>query len=179
MSLDDALRLAVMARDIPKEAIKNAVIDNSMITLDSVILGGQNASIIRPVPDKIRVLRDEIFTTSGALSPLAQGDLLSLMQADSARVRVLNGTSSPQLDTKTRDYLSQQGILVTEFGNTKAYGRTTIILYAPKLYALEFLVGTFGITSSTQILIKPEPSETVDIEIRLGNDWIGKLPIGY
>ena len=179
MSLDDAIRLAVMARDIPKESIKNAVIDNSMITLDSVILGGQNASIIRPVPDKIRILRDEIFTTSGALSPLAQGDLLSLMQADSARLRVLNGTSSPQLDTKTRDYLSQQGILVTEIGNTKAYSRTTIILYAPKLYALEFLVDTFGITSNSLILIKPEPSETVDIEIRLGKDWVGKLPIGY
>lgn len=179
MSLDDAIRLAVMAREIPKEAIKNKVIDNSMIMLDSVILGGQNASIIRPIPDKIRILRDEIFTASGALSPLAQGDLLSLMQADHARVRVLNGTSTPQLDTKTRDYLSQQGILVTEFGNTKAYSRTTIILYAPKLYALEFLVDTFGITSSSQILIKPEPSETVDIEVRLGKDWIGKLPIGY
>lgn len=179
MALDDALRLAVMVRDIPKEDIKNAVINNSMVTLDNVILAGQNASIIRPIPDKIRILRDDVFTSSGPLSPLAQGDPLSLMQADGAHIRVLNGTSTPQLDRKTGNYLAQQGILVTEFGNTKAYNRTTIILYSPKLYALQFLLDTFEITSSTQILIKPDPSETVDIEIRLGNDWVSKVPVGY
>ena len=95
MSLEDAMKLAVLARDIPKESIKNGVIDNSMVSFGNVILGGQNASVMKPLPDKIRVLRDEIFTTSGPLSPLAQGDPLALMQADGARVRVLNGTSTP------------------------------------------------------------------------------------
>src|SRR5215211_2404386 len=179
MSLDDAIKLAVTASGIPKDKIKSAVIDNSMIALDNVILAGQNASIIRPLPDKIRILRDEIFTASGPLSPQAQGDSISLMQSDNAHVRVLNGTSMPQLDVKTGTYLSQQGLLATEFGNTKASNRTTIVLYSPKLYTLQFLMDTFGITSSTQILIKPDPSETVDIEIRLGKDWINNLPIGY
>ncbi len=179
MSLDDAIKLAVTASDIPKDKIKNAVIDNSMIALDNVVLAGQNASIIRPLPDKIRVLRDEIFTSSGPLSPLAQGDSISLMQSDNAHVRVLNGTSTPELDTKTGNYLQQQGLLATEFGNAKTSNRTTVVLYSPKLYTLQFLIDTFGITSSTQILIKPDPSETVDIEIRLGKDWISTLPIGY
>jgi len=179
MSLNDAIRLAVTASDIPKDKIKNAVIDNSMIALDNVVLAGQNASIIRPLPDKIRILRDEIFTSAGPLSPLARGDSISLMQSDNAHVRVLNGTSTPELDTKTGDYLLQQGLLATEFGNAKASNQTTIVLYSPKLYTLQFLIDTFGITSSTQILIKPDPSETVDIEIRLGKDWINNLPIGY
>jgi hypothetical protein len=34
----------------------------------------------------------------------------------------------------------------------------------------------FGITRSPQILIKPDPTEMVDIEIRLGRDWIDKAP---
>jgi hypothetical protein len=131
---------------------------------------------MKPLPDKIRVLRDQIFTSGGPTSPLAQDDPASLMQADEARVRVLNGTSTDQLSTQTQTYLFRQGVRVTEIGKTKSASRTTIILYSPKLYTLRFLMDTFGITSSAQILIKPDPSETVDIEVRLGKDWIDKLP---
>ncbi len=179
LSLDDAIKLAVMMKDIPRNEIKNAVIDDAMMVLDNVILNGQNASVIRPFPDKVRILRDEIFTSSGALSPLAQGDPASLMQADGARIRILNGTLTAALDTRTGNYLSGQGFQVTEFGNTKPLSRTTIVLYSPKLYALRFLLDIFGITKSPQILIKSDPSQTVDIEVRLGSDWVSKLPAGY
>jgi len=179
LPLEDAIKLAVLVRDIPKEDIRNAVIDNSMIQLGNVVLGGQNASIIRPIPDKVRILRDQIFTVSGPLSPLAEGYPSVLMQADYARIRILNGTSTPELDTRTGNYLSQLGLLVTEYGDTKASNRTTIVLYSSKLYALRFLLDTFGIKSSTQILIKSDPSQTVDIEIRLGKDWVSQFPVGY
>jgi LCP family protein required for cell wall assembly len=178
MWLEDALKLAVLVRDIPRESIKNGVIDHTMIAFDNVILGGQNASIMKPLPDKIRVLRDEIFSLGGPVSPFAEGDPLSLMQADHAHVRVLNGTSTVQLDWWTGKFLSNQGVVVTQFGDIKAQSRTTIVLYSPKLYALRFLLDTFGITRSPQILIKPDPAETVDIEIRLGEDWVGKVPLG-
>jgi polyisoprenyl-teichoic acid--peptidoglycan teichoic acid transferase len=179
MSLEDAMKLAVLVKDIPRESIKNGVIDNSMVAFGNVILGGQNASVMKPLPDKIRVLRDEIFTTSGPLGPLAQGDPVALMQADGAKVRVLNGTSSPSLDARTGSYLSQQGLQVTELGNTKAQSRTTIILYTSKLYAFRYLINTLGITSPVQILIKSDPTQSADIEIRLGSDWVSKLPAGY
>jgi len=178
MSLADAIKLAVMARGISKDNIKNAVIDNSMVTFGNAILGGLNASVFKPIPDKIRILRDEIFTASGPTSPMAEGDPASLMQADEARIRVLNGTSIGPLDERTATYLSQQGLRVTELGNTKASSRTTIILYSPKLYTLQFLRDLFEVTN-TQIIIKPDPSQTVDIEIRLGKDWVSKLPDGY
>src|SRR6266540_5063730 len=168
LSLNDAIKLGVLMKDVPKENIKTAVIDNHMVIFDNAILGGQNASVMRPLPDKIRVLRDEIFTLSGALGPIAHGDPTALMQTDSARVRILNGTSTAELDTRTGAYLSQQGVLVTEFGKTKAYSRTTITLYSPKLYALRYLVNLFGVSANSLILIKPDPAETVDIEIRIG-----------
>jgi polyisoprenyl-teichoic acid--peptidoglycan teichoic acid transferase len=179
MSLEDAMKLAVLIRDIPRESIKHGVIDDSMVSFGNVILGGQNASVMKPLPDKIRVLRDEIFTTSGPLGPMAQGDPVTLMQADGAKVRVLNGTSSPSLDARTGSYLSQLGVQVTELGNTKAQGRTTITLYTSKLYAFRYLISTLGISSPVQILIKSDPTQTVDIEVRLGSDWTSKLPSGY
>ena len=176
LALDDALKLAVMVRGIPQENIKHGVIDTTMIGFGNVILGGQNASVMKPLPDKIRILRDEIFTASGPSSPLALGHPISLMLSDGARIRLLNGTSTPQLETRTRSFLRQKGMLVTEVGETKAQSRTVIILYSPKLYALKFLMGLFEIDRSAQLRIRPDPSQTVDIEIQLGMDWVDRLP---
>ena len=178
LSLQDAIKLAVLAREISREHIKNGVIDDSMLSFGNVILGGQRASIMKPLPDKIRVLRDEIFTSGGPISPMAEEDPASLMQKDGARVRVLNGTTTERLSTQTQSYLLGQGVRVTEIGKTKSASRTTIILYSPKLYTLQYLRELFGITSSAQVLIRPDSSETVDIEVRLGKDWVGKLPAG-
>jgi polyisoprenyl-teichoic acid--peptidoglycan teichoic acid transferase len=179
LTLDDAIRLAVLIRDVPKENIRNEVINNKMLSFGNVVLGGQNASILRPVPDQIRILRDQIFTVSGPLSPMAQGYPTDLMQADHARIRILNGTLVPDLDTRTGSYLLQLGMLVTEYGDTKASNTTTILLYSPKLYSLRYLMDTFGIQRSSQILIKSDPSQNVDIEIRLGKDWVNNIPVGY
>ena len=176
MPLSDAIKLAMLVKDIPPEKIQNRVIDHSMVTFGNAILGGLRASVLKPAPDKIRILRDEIFTPGGPLSPLAEGHPISLLKADGARVRLLNGTSTPQLETLTRTYLLQQGVFVAEVGQTKASSRTTIVLYSPKLYALLYLLDVFDITRSPQILIKPNSSETVDIEIQLGSDWVDRLP---
>jgi hypothetical protein len=178
MTLQDAIKLVVLMQDIPREKIRDEVIDNKMIGFGRVTLGGVNASVIRPLPDQIRLLRDQLFTPGGALRPLARGELMTLMQADRARIRILNGTSTPDLDTRTANFLTPQGLVTTEFGDIQAVNRTTIILYTPKLYTLRYLLGVFEITNSTPIRIKPDPSETVDIEIRLGPDWVKKLPEG-
>ncbi len=179
MPFELALQLGVLAKDIPIESIKHGVIDYSMVTLDNVVLGGADASIMKPMPDKIRVLRDEIFTSGGALSPLAaQNDPTAMMQADVARVRILNGSVTPGLDVNTGNYLLTQGVQVTEVGNAdRGYDRTTVILYAPKLYTLKYFQVLFRIDSSAQIIISPDPNSTVDVEVRLGNDWANSNPM--
>ncbi|NJN80256.1 MAG: LCP family protein, partial [Anaerolineales bacterium] len=89
MALEDAIQLAVLGKDISPDSIKTGVIDpqQGMAIFDNTTLGGENASVMKPVMDKIRVLRDEIFTTSGPTSPLAQGDPATLMREEEARVR--------------------------------------------------------------------------------------------
>jgi LCP family protein required for cell wall assembly len=176
MPFDTALQLGVLARDIPLEG---RVIDYTMVALDSTTLGGEAASVLKPLPDKIRVLRDEIFTSGGALSPLAaQNDLTALMKADGARVRVLNGSFTPALEVNTGNFFIAQGMAVTEAGPAdRAYDRTVVILYSGKLYTLKYLQSMFGIDSSTQILIKPDPTSSVDVEVRLGNDWANSNPM--
>ena len=179
MPFDLAIQLGVLAKDIPVESIKHGVIDYTMVTLDNVILGGQDASIMKPMPDQIRVLRDEVFTSSGALSPLAaQNDLTTLMQADQARVSIVNGSFSPGLDSSTGAFLQAQGVAVVGIGTAdRAYDRTTIVLHSGKLYALKYFQSLFGVTESAQIVIQPDPASQVDIEIILGNDWANNNPM--
>jgi LCP family protein required for cell wall assembly len=178
MPFDTALRLGVLARDIPVENIKRGVIDYNMVLLRDTQLGGERASVMKPLPDKIRELRDEVFTSGGALSPLAaQNDLTAMMQADAARVRVLNGSFTGGLEITTGNFLLAQGMQVTEAGAAEATNSTIVILYSPKLYTLKYLQSLFGITSSSQILIRPDPASSVDVEIRLGNDWANNNPM--
>ena len=172
MPFDVAIRLGVLAKDIPVESIKQGSIDYTMVALDSTTLGGEKADVMKPLPDKIRELRDQIFTAGGAVNPLAnQNDLPGLMRADAARVRILNGSFTAGLDTTTGNFLVNQGVPVTEIGSTEATNSTMLVVYAPKLYTLKYLQAVFGVTSSAQILFKPDPTSTVDVEVRLGNDW--------
>lgn len=179
LSLEDTMRLAVLARDIPLENIRQGVIDNNMAIFANTTLGGVPANVLRPVPDLIRVLRDELFSADGPASPLAQGDLVSLMQSEAARVRVTNNTYTGDLDIRTGNFLRAQSMQVTEIGiPTGASNQTMLIVYSPKLYTLKFLANLFGLTSY-RILMKFDPTASVDIEIRLGEDWVGKLPNEY
>ena len=180
MSIEDAIKLAVLAKDIPIASIKQRVIDNNMAAFANVTLNGVPSSVRRPIPDLIRVLSDEIFISGGPVSPLAQGDLTTLMQADEARVRVTNNTYTADLDGRTANLLMAHGMQVTERGvPTGASNQTMLIVYSPKLYALRYLINTFGIQGSNQIIMQHDPTATVDIEIRIGDDWISKLSSGY
>ena len=180
MSFEEALKLAALVKGVPMESIKQGVIDTTMAVPANATLNGVPASVLRPVPDLIRILRDEIFVPGGPLSPLAQGDLTTLMLADEARIRITNNTYAADLDGRTASFLTAQGMLVLERGvSTGAAGQTVLIVYSPKFYALRYLINTFGTQGNSQIIIQHDPAAMVDIEIRIGEDWISKLPTGY
>jgi hypothetical protein len=58
----------------------------------------------------------------------------------------------------------------------KQYSRTTIVLYGSKLYTLQYLIDKFEITDTNQILITPDVTSDVDIEIRVGADALNLVP---
>ncbi|NJC95707.1 MAG: LytR family transcriptional regulator [Anaerolineae bacterium] len=179
LSLEDAIQLAVLAKDIRVDDIKRGVIDSTMANPADTTINGVQANVLRPVPDLIRILRDEIFVPGGPLSPMAQGDPVALMQSDQAKVRIINNTYTAGLEQRTATLLTAQGMQVVEYGvPTGASNTTKIILYSSKLYALRYLTELLGV-GSQQITIQPDPASTVDMEIRLGEDWVGRVPSGY
>ena len=170
LSLDQGIRLAWLARQIPEENIKRGVIGPPEHVTFGTSPDGEE--VLRPVPAQIRILRDEVFTASGPVSPVAvDADPQELMQEEEARVTVLNGTLTPGLASRTADYLTSQGVTVVNPGNaTDLYGATNIIDYTGNPYTVGYLVDLMEI-SQNNIYQRYDPASEVDVVVLLGNDW--------
>jgi LCP family protein required for cell wall assembly len=177
LTFDDIMRLGMLAKDVPEENIKRGVIDYTMVQLVDLMVDGQKQSVFKPISDKIRVLRDEIFSTGGA-SPLATGDALELAKQEGATVAIYNSSQTPGLAQKTADYFTGQGFSVVTFGNSQLFpGATQVIDHRGKLYMLKYLKELFGINSGAQVVNKYDPAAAADIEIILSDDWAQKNPM--
>jgi LCP family protein required for cell wall assembly len=181
LTLDDISRLAMLAKDIPLDSIQRGVIDYTMMQDGTVDVKGQVLDILRPFPDKIRELVDKVFG-SGTMQPLAAGDLSQNMQAEAAKVVVINGTGVNGMAQTTADYLKTQGMNVIGKGNIGDYpdkyyspfpGRTILIVHSGKPYAIQYLMGLMKFDSSSQIIVDFNPNAPEDILVALGSDWGG------
>ena len=168
LNLQQVIELALLASQIPKENIKQAVIGYNEVQ-DATSPDG--LSILIPFPDKIRVLRDEIFTTGGPVSPAAvAGDPKELMVAENAKVSVQNASSTPGLAARTGDYLKTQGMNVVEETNAQLTPYTIIYDYSGKPYTIAYLAAMMNVPN-THIFSKSDPNATADVVVQLGSDW--------
>ncbi|MEI7845241.1 MAG: LCP family protein [Chloroflexota bacterium] len=178
LTFNEIMRLGMLARSIPVESIKKGVIDYKMILLDNVVVNGENQSIAKPIPDKIRELRDEIFSSAGAVSPLAKGDPLELVKQEGATIGVYNGSSVSGLAQRTADYLKSLGFNVVEVGNpTYLPGVSQVIVHRNGLYALKYFKDTFSLNAGAQIAFKLDPTAKVDVELIVADDWAMQNPM--
>jgi len=179
MTLEDALRLALLAREISLTEIKKGVIDYSMAVPITLNLpnGGGTADVLKPIPDQIRILRDEIFTSGGALSPMASGDPTQLMQAEGARVAVLNGSYAEGVASRTMDYFKSQGMNVVLSDNTSDKVAVSLLVdHSGKPYLLKYLMAVLNIDAS-QVRTRFDPNASTDVDIIIGNDWAYNNPM--
>lgn len=178
ISFEDGVRLAFLLSEVDRNNIRTGVINYDMVTLEQAVTSdGQNASVFKARPDQIRILRDEIFSATGPVSPTVSDRdpqaWLMASQPESARIRVINGTFAGDFGQRAAIYLQSLGLTVTEVGSTGATDKTVIKLYSSKLYTMRFLLYLFGLndaSGTTQIRFEPTPGSTVDVEIVLGTD---------
>ncbi len=169
MTLDQAIRLAWLAQQIPAENIKKGIIGTAEVNF---VKTPDGLDALKPLPDQIRLMRDEIFTNTGPVSPVAANmPSADLMKTEAARISVLNGSATSGLAAKTGDYLKGQGMNITNVGNAESlYNNTTIIDYTGKPYTVKFLVETMGINAN-YIYSRYDPTQQADIAVILGVDW--------
>lgn len=170
LTLDQAIKLAWLANQIPEENIKQGIIGPEQVNFAVSPDGTQQ--VLKPVTEKIRELRDSIFTETGPADPIAADrNAQELVQAENASVAVLNGSYTSGLAARTTDYLKSQGINVTVTDNaSKVTNLTEITYYNGKPYTLKFLVELMKI-SPLRIYYQNDPTSPVDISIILGADW--------
>jgi LCP family protein required for cell wall assembly len=169
LTLEQAIQLAWLVQQIPEEDIKTGGIGTDHVTFGK---SPEGDDVLKPRPEQIRILRDEIFAANGlALPAMAGADPQELMQTENAKVSVLNGAGLPGLATRTSEYLAAQGVNMVNTGDSpEQYGATTIISYTGNPYTVKYLVDLMGI-SDNRIYIRFDPASPVDVEVILGYDW--------
>ncbi|MBI3244789.1 MAG: LCP family protein [Chloroflexi bacterium] len=170
LSPEQMLSLALLAKDIPRESITSAVIDQQYIADFYTTADNQQVLILNI--EKFRELRDTMFYTP--LPPqLSVPNASGLLANEAARVEVQNGSLTPGLAASASDYLIAQGVNVVQVGNADRsdYASTIIIDYTGKPYTAKWLADTFHVSPSS-ILSGNNPGSQVDVRLILGADFV-------
>jgi polyisoprenyl-teichoic acid--peptidoglycan teichoic acid transferase len=190
LQLVDILELAKLADRIRSQSIQTAVIDHTM-TVDYKTETG--AQVLLPVREKIRPLIDQMFSSSRPVAaptptpdPAVQArareemekenqrrvEVAEALQKEGARVVVQNGTSQPDLETKSAQYLRDQGLNVVQFGpaDRTDYPRTVIVDYTGKTFAIQVLTEIFNVAQAN-IRRSPILKSDVDVRVIIGADF--------
>ncbi len=176
MSMTEVIQLALAAAKVPENQIKKGVIGPP----DQVGLAKSpdGLSILIPVPDRIRLLRDKIFAGGAAIAPSQVGDDLSqLVKDEQARVVIQNGTQTPGLATRTSEFFRSQGMNVVQETNAdRIYNTTSLVIVNGKPYTIKYLADLMGIKESS-IVNQYTPDAGMDVVVILGNDWNANNPL--
>ena len=173
LGLDQMISLGVLALDVvSKETVQKGVISPpENVTLETLPDGAQ---VLKPIPEKIRELRDKIFTNTSAVGPsVSEEDLDEGARIEAARISVRNGSGTEGLATQTADYFKAQGLNVVEVGNADRldYDKSILMVQnATYPYAVRFLAGLLNLSQS-QILYPVTSNPDVDVIVVLGYDW--------
>lgn len=172
LTLDQLVSLGLLAAQVDLQDISRGVIaPPEMVLLDTHPDG---AMVLKPVPDKIRALRDQIFTGTGAIAPSVPPETSTdAVEVEHARLAVLNGAGLEGLATDTAEYLQGQGLNVVEISNADRidYDKSRVIVYSQNYpYTIRYLAELLGLTEG-QILQAVFPENDLDLTVILGADW--------
>jgi LCP family protein required for cell wall assembly len=181
MSFDQAVQIMVLMTQIPRENFKTYNITYEMAEPTTVTTYEEGTQyILRPFPEKIRELRDQVFAAEGAAAApivMETEDPLELAKAENARISIYNGTATGGLAEETQAYLDDEGLNVVEIGSaSEGYLYTTIVVQNATPYTLAYLAEIMNVPS-TRIFNKYDPNKDVDIIVFLGSDWASENPM--
>lgn len=168
LSLEEALQLALLAQDIPRESIRMEVIDYNYVYNETTPDGRQ---VLVPVREDIRELRDKLFTPPAIPTPVIE-NLPALTAEENARVVVYNGTTVFGLAAETQEYLQGFNINVVDIGNADSaqYRTTQIIDYGSHRNTTFYLTQLMDVPP-LNISNGSNPDGDYDVLVIIGNDW--------
>lgn len=175
LTLEQAIALAWLAKDIPDGNLRRGIIAPPDMVIPAKSPDG-TLDILKPITHKIRELRDYIF--AGTTSPLTENaDPQELMQAEGARITILNSSTMNGIATRTADFLKSKGVNIIQVGdaNEKVF-YTTLIFHTGKPHTLRYLIELMSIQPNC-VRFQYDPNSQVDIVIQIGTDWANTNPM--
>ena len=168
LTLDQIIALAQLASEVDREQIRYVVIDEYYTQFWST---PDEQQVLIPLRDRIRELRDYIFT-SEAPPPQQEEDPAARLEAEAARIEVLNGTTTAGLAALTTDYLQQQGLEIASTDNAERsdYPESLVIVHTGKTYTAEYLVRLLDLPT-TAVVHGADADAEYDVSVILGADY--------
>lgn len=168
LTIDQIIALAQLASEVSRDDIRYGVIDEYYTQFWTTPDGQE---VLIPLRDRMREMRDYIFTTEAPLPEYAEDPAVHLAE-EAAVIKVLNGTTTAGLAALTADYLGRQGFQLTDPDNADRsdYAESLIIVYNTKTYTAEYLANLLGLPP-TAVIHGPDPNAEHDISLILGADY--------
>lgn len=163
LTLDQALRLAKLAVQM-KEDLKGEVIDERMVLFSTTPDGQQ---VLIPVRDEIRKLRERLFVALPGGAPV--------IDRQSTRLIVLNGTLRAGLAAQTASLLSNASFRVVNYGNADRfdYAQTVIVDYVGGTVAAQ-IAAVLGLPAEV-VQTGAGDHGDYDIQLILGADYASRF----
>jgi LCP family protein required for cell wall assembly len=168
LTLEQIIALAQLANEVSQEDIRYAVIDEHYTQFYTTPDGQE---VLIPLRDRIREMRDYIFTTEAPVPEYAESPTTRL-EEEAAAIMVMNGTTTEGLAGLTARYLQGQGLQILEPVNADRsdYSESLVIVYTGKTYTAEYLVNLLGLPP-TAVVHGADPNAEYDIALILGADY--------
>lgn len=173
LELSQAFSLARRILEMDRNNIQHYVIDFNHVNPGT---GPMNEAILRPIPDRIRELRDQVFYRATVSPEQAAQTRQTNLEQENALVSIINGSNTPALETTAADYLRKQGVNVSSTSQGAYQGYTSITIYDGKPHTARYLIDLLQITPSSHIVYSYDPSAAYDLVIVLGDDVSSRIP---
>jgi polyisoprenyl-teichoic acid--peptidoglycan teichoic acid transferase len=176
LTIDQIIQLALIAKDIKRQNIRQGVIDNDQLLAIETI---NNEDTLIPDMEKVRELRAKVFTSNGVLGyATPPTDLTSLAFLENARIEIVNGTNTSGLAGATKTFLISHGFsdanITTRSATAdeiSAFPANTLITdFSGMPYTIRYLSSLMNL-SAADLVTDIKLDAKVDIQIFLKYDW--------
>jgi LCP family protein required for cell wall assembly len=174
LTFDEIFKLGVLASQIGLEDIHSATITTEQIAFEK---SPDGLDILKPITEKIRILRDEVFSAPAAFAQgIVSNDPAELMNHEGAKISILNGASAEGLAATTQDYFISLGFDVVEVGNASPENFTTIVDLSGNPYTVKYLKDLM-VVRDDRVRWDYTYGSLIDVQIILGSDWANSNPM--
>jgi polyisoprenyl-teichoic acid--peptidoglycan teichoic acid transferase len=141
LTLEQIISLGTLVQSIPRENIRTGVIDNLYVQFAKTAQGDE---ILIPNYNAIRLLVQQVFSPQEAVD---LAELRARAMSENATIAVFNNTDIAGLAGQTRDWLTSQGLTISQVGNTSAPNNAGTIIrdYSGNVWTARYLAELMGL----------------------------------